>query len=284
MSAASPSLAPGLAAGRSILLIDDDAGSIRLLSEMLRSEGYRLFAALGGEEGLQRALRHPPALVLLDLHMPGLDGRATCRLFKATPSLAAVPIIFLTGSGLLDDKLHAFAEGAVDYIVKPFSAEEVVARLRVHLRIAAARAEDRPAPPDAAPASPPAAPQRGAPIWQATDERIVRQAQALLLRQLGTDITLAELARAVGSNERGLTEAFRRHTGLAVFEYLRQERFRGACELLLHSRMPVGQVGAAVGFHSAAAFTFAFRSHCGMTPSQYRQSAGLGPARCDETP
>lgn len=264
------STAPAAPAGQSILLIDDDAASIRLLSEMLRGEGYRLFAALNGEEGLQRALRHAPALVLLDLHMPGMDGQATCRLFKATPALAGVPIIFLTGSGLLDDKLSAFAEGAVDYIVKPFSADEVVARLRVHLRLAAARKD--------APAATNTGSPSAAPNWQHADERIVGSAKTILLRDLSAAITLADLAHAVGTNERSLTEAFRRQTGMAVFEFLRQERFRGACELLLHSAMPIGQIGIAMGFHSAAAFTFAFRSHCGMTPGRYRQTAGLGPA------
>jgi DNA-binding response OmpR family regulator len=268
-SADPPTTEQATPAGQSILLIDDDAGSIRLLSEMLRGEGYRLFAALNGQEGFQRALQHVPALVLLDLHMPGLDGQATCRLFKATPRLAGVPIIFLTGSGLLDDKLHAFAEGAVDYIVKPFSAAEVVARLRVHLRLAAARGEVRPAPA--------AEPPRGAPPWQAADERMVARAKALLLQDLGAAVTLAELAHALGSNERSLTDAFRRHTGMAVFEFLRQERFRAACERLLHSRMPIGQIGEAMGFRSPAAFTFAFRSHCGMSPGGYRQTAGLGP-------
>ena len=264
-----PAAQPAEAGGESILLIDDDASSLRLLAEMLRHEGHRLFAALGGEEGFERALRHPPALVLLDLHMPGLDGVATCRLFKATPSLAAVPIIFLTASGLLEDKLRGFAEGAVDYIVKPFSADEVVARLRVHLRLRA----ERPVP--QAPAA--SEPAGGGAGWQRSDERIASQAQALLLRKLGDTVSLAELAHAVGSNERSLTEAFRRHTGMTVFEFLRQERFRGACELLLHSRVQVAQIANTMGFQSAAAFSHAFHDHCGMTPRQYRLSAGLGP-------
>lgn len=256
--------------GQSILLVDDDAGNIRLLSEMLRHEGYRLFAALGGEDGFKRALAQLPALVLLDLYMPGLDGVATCRLFKATPGLSGVPIIFLTSSGLLSDKLRAFAEGAVDYIVKPFSADEVNARLRVHLRLAAARMEQQPVTV--------AQSDTEAPVWQHADECLVRKAQGLLLRDLATTIALADLAHAVGSNERSLTEAFRRHTGMSVFEFLRQERFRGACELLLHSRMPVNQISAVMGFQSAAAFSHAFRSFCGMTPGEYQQSSGLGPA------
>ena len=264
-------------AASSLLLIDDDARNIRLLAEMLRHEGYRLFAALGGREGFDRAMQSPPALVLLDLHMPGMDGRQTCRLFKATPRLAGIPIIFLTGSGLLDDKLLAFAEGAVDYITKPFSADEVLARLRVHLRLARNGRQAVTAPEASA-----AQPADGPPIAgdssnaMAADERLLRKAQAYLLRDLSASPMLGDLAHALGTNERSLTEAFRRYTGLAVYEYLRQERFRAACELLLHSVMPLGQIGELVGFKTPAAFSFAFRSQSGLTPRDFRMSGGLG--------
>lgn len=279
MNAGTPSEAlPALPAQASILLIDDDACNIRLLAEMLRDADYRLFAALGGREGFERAIQMPPALVLLDLYMPGMDGRETCRLFKATPRLAGIPIIFLTGSGRLDDKLQAFAEGAVDYITKPFSADEVVARLRVHLRLAepirrAAQASDATCAAAAGPL--PGSAATDAQAWQGAHERLVRRAQAHLLGDLSASPTLADLAHALGSNERSLTEAFRRHTGLAVYEYLRQERFRAACELLLHSALSLGQISERVGFKTQAAFSFAFRSQGGMTPSDYRLSAGL---------
>ncbi len=98
----------------------------------------------------------------------------------------------------------------------------------------------------------------------------------MLLRDLGATPTLVDLAHAVGTNERRLTDEFRRHTGMAVFEFLRQERYRTACELLLHSVMSVGSIATTVGFQSVAAFSFSFRKYCGLTPSQYRQSAGLG--------
>lgn len=263
----------------SVLVIDDDPREIRLLSEMLRPEGYRLFAALSGEEGFKRALEQPPGLVLLDLNMPGLDGQDTCRLFKGAPRLSAIPVIFLTGSGLLDDKLRAFSHGAVDYITKPFSAQEVIARLRVHFRLRDRGAErQRVVQATGTPATDVAGDKDAAPLAAFYDpgERMVRQAQAILLRDLRTLVTLADLARTVGTNERRLTEEFRRYTGMAVFEYLRQERYRAACELLLHSEMSVSMIAAAVGFNSVAAFSFAFRKYCGLTPSQYRQSAGLG--------
>lgn len=259
------------AAGRSILVIDDDAQEIRLLSQMLRPEGYTLFAALSGEEGFKRALARRPDLVLLDMNMPGLDGRETCRLFKGAPALSTIPVIFLTASGLMDDKLSAFAMGAVDYITKPFSAQEVAARLRVHLRLWV--------PPAAAASQAESSQGRAGDALEAgggsPGERLVRTAQRLLLSRLANPPGLVDLAHEVGTNERRLTDEFRRHAGMAVFEFLRQERHRRACELLLHSDMNVGAIASEVGFQSIAAFSFAFRRYCGLTPSQYRQAAGI---------
>lgn len=279
-TASIPPTAPIFAAVQdSILVIDDNVRDVRLLSEMLRPEGYRVFAALSGEEGFKRALAHPPALLLLDLTMPGLDGRATCRLFKGTPQLSAVPVIFLTGSDMLDDKLSAFSLGAVDYITKPFSAQEVAARLRIHLRLWTGQPGtvlgNRPVH------VPGAAPAESEPPRPSAGERIVRDAQALLLRDLSASLSLPDLAHAVGTNERRLTGEFRRYTGMAVFEYLRQERYRQACALLLHSGQTVGRIAEAVGFQSVAAFSFAFRKFCGLSPNQYRQSAGLTPSPGD---
>lgn len=271
MIPAAAGLPPSGSAQDSILVIDDDPREIRLLSEMLRPEGYRLFAALGGEEGFKRALEHPPALVLLDLNMPGLDGQATCKLFKGAPQLSAIPVIFLTGSGLLEDKLRAFSHGAVDYITKPFSAQEVVARLRVHLRL-----RPREGVPEMPVQTPGAMGVSADMPFQDVGERMVREAQAILLRDLCATLNLVDLAHAVGTNERRLTEEFRRHTGMAVFEYLRQERYRAACDMLLHSELNVGSIAMAVGFQSVASFSFSFRKYCGLTPTQYRQSLGLG--------
>jgi DNA-binding response OmpR family regulator len=253
----------------SILVIDDEPRDIHLLSDMLLSEGYQVFAALSGKEGFQRALEHLPAAILLDLHMPGLDGIGTAKLLKADPRLAAIPVLFLTGSAVLDDKLLAFNSGAVDYITKPFSTQEVIARLRVHARLGA---------PATVASSALAQPSAPAPATNETaGQRLVRKAQALIAKDLAGSVNLTELAHAVGTNERRLTDEFRRITGQAVFEYQRKLRHHKACELLLHTELAVSAVGLKVGYTTSAAFAYAFRQYCGMTPSEYRASAGVEP-------
>ena len=281
-----------------ILIIDDEAQDIHLLSQMLLSEGYQLFAALNGRDGFQRALAHRPAVILLDLYMPDMDGLATARLIKSDPRLAAIPILFLTGSGALQDKLQAFTLGAVDYVTKPFSSEEVVARVRVHARLA------QPLPAALATSAVYAVPAVSAAtrIPQASNEaksktetetnappltsgqRLVQQTQARLTERMAQTINLTALAHEVGTNERRLTTEFRQHTGMAVFEYLRVQRLRRACELLLHTELAVGSIGLQTGYSSSAAFSFAFRQHFGLTPSDYRNCAGIAPVMSAVSP
>ena len=262
---------------------------IRLLSEMLRGEGYHLFAALNGRDAFNRALETRPNLVLLDLNMPELDGHATARLFAGDPRLAGIPIIMLTASNAMRDKLGAFSAGVVDYITKPFSAEEVAARLRVHLRMqfrgqSGPQSDPQSAPHWSTPSSPPPAQthpdQEPASTWPEGDMspglRMVLKAQALLVARIPEPFSLTQLARDVGTNERKLTDAFRTHTGNTAFEFLRSIRHKRACELLLHTDEAVSAIAEATGFSATAAFTFAFRQRCGLTPSQYRESGGIG--------
>lgn len=251
----------------SILLIDDDPKQIQFLAAILRRHDYRVFAALDGRDGLAKAAAKPPDLILVDLYMPDIDGQATIRLFKAHPSLQHIPLICLTVSNHIDDKLSAFEAGAVDYITKPFDPEEVLARVRVHLRLHQAGAPQPVLPP------PPMPSVEGPP--QQWEERLVNQAQSVLLREMGNPPSLAELAQRVGTTQRHLSHEFRRQVGVAVFAWLREERHREACSRLLHTSQQLNQIGHHIGYHSAAAFTNAFRARFGMTPSDYRRAAGV---------
>lgn len=254
-----------------LLIIDDNVTDIRLLSEMLRDEGYRLLVARNGRDGFERAVQSRPHLILLDLHMPVLDGHATARLFGTDARVSHIPIVMLTASAALNDKLGAFNEGVVDYITKPFSGEELVARVRVHLR----RISPSSPPPAALNTATPTSPAATATTAADWDAVLVTRAQTILLQRLKDNLSLCDLAHEVGTNERRLTEAFRRKIGKAVFDYVRTERHRKACDLLLHSTQSVATIAQATGFGTAASFTYAFRSRYGLTPSQYRASGGL---------
>jgi formate hydrogenlyase transcriptional activator len=124
-----------------VLVVDDDAASLSALFECLRRAGYRVLVAQDGAAALERAAAGQPQLILLDVMMPELDGFATCRRLKASPATADIPVLFLTALTDTTEKLKGFEAGAVDYLTKPFQWEEVLVRVRTHLRLRAAERE-----------------------------------------------------------------------------------------------------------------------------------------------
>ena len=120
-----------------ILIIEDELPMRTALKDCLEAEGHRVLTAAEGESGLKRALEEKPDLVLLDIMMPRLDGYAVCEELRRVENPAA--ILMLTAKGQVDDRVTGLDAGADDYLVKPFSTEELLARVRALLRRAKRR-------------------------------------------------------------------------------------------------------------------------------------------------
>src|SRR5688572_26523659 len=120
--------------GRRILIVDDDRLNVRILSSILKPEGYELAEAHSGEAALILYEQFKPDLVLLDVIMPGITGFETCRTLKAKHGDMLAPVIFITAKSESDDIVEGLAAGGVDYLPKPFKAREAMARLRTHLQ------------------------------------------------------------------------------------------------------------------------------------------------------
>lgn len=118
-----------------ILVIDDNPTNLKVMVDFLHTHGYRVLTARSGSSALDRAYHGQPNLILLDVQMPEMDGLETCRRLKANPATQTIPVIFMTAMTDLSYKVEAFSMGAVDYIVKPFQFEEVLARVNTHLQI-----------------------------------------------------------------------------------------------------------------------------------------------------
>lgn len=127
-----------------ILLIDDDPSLHRLLGQFLEDVQHQVFHAQSGQEGLRLLFDHRPDLILLDVMMPKMDGWETCRRIR---ELTQVPIIFLTAKDDEPDRLQGFRLGADDYVSKPFSFPELVARVEAVIRRSMAKGETA-TPPD----------------------------------------------------------------------------------------------------------------------------------------
>ena len=111
-----------------VLVVDDDAPIRRMLERTLRAEGYDVAGAADGGEALAAVERSVPDLIILDVAMPGLDGLAVCRRLRARG--LALPILLLTARDAVTDRVEGLDAGADDYLVKPFAAEELLARVR----------------------------------------------------------------------------------------------------------------------------------------------------------
>ena len=116
-----------------ILVVDDTPTNLQVLVRTLEGSGHRILAAKDGPTAIDIASRAKPDLMLLDVMMPGMDGFEVCRVLKSRPETRHTLIIFLSARGEVADKVAALALGAVDYITKPIQAEEVLARVAVHL-------------------------------------------------------------------------------------------------------------------------------------------------------
>src|SRR5512136_1953130 len=115
-----------------ILIIEDELPMRTALHDVLAGEGYRVLTAADGESGLHRAIDEKPDLILLDIMMPKLDGYAVCAELRRLSN--PVPILMLTAKGQVEDRVQGLDVGADDYLVKPFSTEELLARVRAVLR------------------------------------------------------------------------------------------------------------------------------------------------------
>lgn len=117
-----------------ILIVEDEKDIIKMLEYNLKKEGFRVIDARDGEDALDLAVREYPDLILLDLMLPGIDGLEVCKALKKEAKTATIPIIMLTAKSQESDKVVGLELGADDYITKPFSVRELLARIKAVLR------------------------------------------------------------------------------------------------------------------------------------------------------
>lgn len=123
------------APNKDVLIVDDTSEYLKLLADILSAEGYSVCPVTSGELALKSVKAKLPALVLLDVMMPVMDGIEVCRQLKAEPDTAGIPVIFISGLNDKQSKIKGFEAGGVDFITKPFQKEEVLARVKTHISL-----------------------------------------------------------------------------------------------------------------------------------------------------
>jgi putative two-component system response regulator len=163
--------------GSSILIVDDDPENLRLLAAVLKHGRLVPRPVLSGRLAIEAAVIEPPDLLLLDMNMPEMSGLDVCRWFKQDERLRNIPIIFISGLQGTDDKVEAFRAGGIDYVSKPFQEQEVLFRVKTHLRLRELQA-------------------KLASYNTQLEQRVAKQAQAISASQMATIFALAKLAEA----------------------------------------------------------------------------------------
>jgi two-component system, cell cycle response regulator DivK len=125
--------------GKRILVIEDQEDNRQILRDLLTNADFEVIEAVDGETGLAAASAHPPDLVLMDIQLPGLDGYEATRRIKADAALRVIPVIAVTSYGLAGDAEKARAAGCDDYISKPYSPRQLLAKVREYLSTPAPR-------------------------------------------------------------------------------------------------------------------------------------------------
>jgi DNA-binding response OmpR family regulator len=123
-----------------IVVVDDESESRTLLTAILTAEGYDVRPADSGNLALAYIAAHLPDLILLDIRMPGMDGFEVCRRLKERAETRDIPLMFLSASLQLSERVEGLRLGAVDFVTKPFQREELLARVRTHLELGRLRA------------------------------------------------------------------------------------------------------------------------------------------------
>ena len=116
-----------------ILVVEDQEDNRRIMRDLFTSNGYEVIEAVTGEEGVTAAETHRPDLILMDVQLPAMDGYEATRRIKANPNLRHIPIIVVTSYALRGDQANAFEAGGDDYVSKPFSPRELLAKIREYL-------------------------------------------------------------------------------------------------------------------------------------------------------
>jgi YesN/AraC family two-component response regulator len=246
-----------------ILIIDDQMESVALLLNYLKGQPLEMQIALTGEDGLIKAIMGRPDAILVDIAMPTMDGYEVCRRLKADPRTSGAAVIFLSANDTTAHKLQGFALGGVDFIGKPFSSEEVLARIYVHLNLAdeIERLKSNMLAGEVT--------GQNKPLHR--DEKIMSLAIAYLQANIVDWPGLDKLAQQAHTNEKKLTELFKSQLGMTAYDYLLDLRLEKARLLLAETHLQIQLISERIGYQNPSDFSRSFRRRYGMGPRQYRQ-------------
>jgi CheY-like chemotaxis protein len=229
-----------------VLVVDDDPEILSLHSRTVEQAGYRVAQARDGREALAAVQRFRPAVILLDLMMPEMDGFEVLERLRQQESTRGIPVIVITGQALTEAETQRLNRGVAAILSKGiFTADETLGRIETAL-----------------------ARQSG---FTNTAQRFVPRAVAFIQAHYAEPITRDDIARHVAISGNYLTECFRQALGLTPMTYLTRYRLQRARQLLDTTDLPITEIAAETGFAELSHFTHTFKRETGVSPHAYRR-------------
>jgi DNA-binding response OmpR family regulator len=244
----------------SVLIVEDNIEMLNFIATKMKEE-FTVLTATDGQQALQSALKNVPSLVLSDLMMPKLDGQQLAEKLKTDERTSHIPIVLLTAKNEPQSRLDGFKAGIDDYITKPFSTEELMARVRnlvAQRKKIAEKFRER----ILLPASPSAE--------ISMDDRFLLKVKQVIEAQMG-DFTFSveRLAEELNLSRAQLFRKQKALTGFSPAEFIKELRLKRAADMISKKVDTITQIGYAVGFSDQSYFTKCFKKQFGMTPSEY---------------
>ncbi|MEQ8703612.1 MAG: two-component regulator propeller domain-containing protein [Phaeodactylibacter sp.] len=254
----------GLSSAAPLLLIVEDNEEVRSFIEGIFKTEYRLLSAVNGEEGLVKAAKTAPDLVISDVMMPKMDGITLCRKLKTDLSTSHIPVLLLTARTGLIFKLEGLETGADDYLTKPFSPKELKLRVRNLLSVRQKLREkferiSNLSPKEIAVTS--------------ADEQFLDLALQVSEEQMGNaDFTVEDFARALNVSRPLLFIKIKALTNLTPNNFLKEIRLKRAAQLLKQQKLNISEVAYQVGFRDPRYFSKCFQKSFGQTPTAFTEN------------
>ena len=243
-----------------LLVVEDNTDLRNFMMECLSPE-FHVLTAANGEEGVGVAIGTIPSLILSDLMMPRMDGMALTRVLKTDERTSHIPIILLTAKDDSSSRIQGLNTGADDYLTKPFSYDELRARIHNLIRQRrqlAERYRDRVTLPTTTEA-------------RSMDEKFLQKSLAIVERHLDdSSFSVEKMAEEVGLSRTQLLRKIKALTGLSPSDLIRDLRLQKAAELIRRKADTVTQIGYHVGFSDQSYFAKCFKKKYGVSPSEYQ--------------
>ena len=247
----------------SVLVIDDNA-DIRSYIHGLLSAEYSVIEAANGSEGIRKAMKYVPDLIISDVMMPGIDGIECCRRLKSELQTCHIPVILLTACSLDEQRIQGYDGGADSYISKPFSSQLLLARIHnlidSHQRLKQFFGDRQTLAKED--------------ICD-LDKDFVEKFKALIEEKMGdSELNVEDLGREMGLSRVQLYRTIKSLTNYAPNELLRMSRLKRAASLLASSGMTVAEIAYEVGFTSPSYFTKCYKEQFGESPTEFLKRKG----------